>query len=119
YKAFVGHAFPPNMPKRTVNASHWYDIKVLRTKEFDYPDAAIAAVRDGYVMELARIDAAGRTLDSSGAPTLIGECGIPFDLAEGAAYAAWARGERGPEVWARQIVAQSLMYDALDRLLLS
>jgi hypothetical protein len=119
YKAFVGHAFPQGMPKRTVNASHWYDITVLRTKEFNYPDATIAAVRDGYVMELARIDAAGRTLDASGAPTLIGECGIPFDLADGAAYAAWARGERGPEVWRRQIVAQSLMYDALDRLLLS
>jgi hypothetical protein len=117
YKAFVGHAFPPGMPKRAVNASHWYDIQVLRTKEFEYPD--IAAVGDRYVTELRTIDAAGRTLDRAGAPTLIGECGIPFDLANGAAYAAWARGERGREVWSKQIVAQSLMYDALDRLLLS
>jgi hypothetical protein len=50
---------------------------------------------------------------------LIGEFGIPFDLADGAAYAAWARGERGREHWSSQFVAQSLMYDALDRLLLS
>jgi hypothetical protein len=117
YKAFAGHAFPQGMPKRTVNASHWYDITVLRTKEFEYSD--IAAVGDRYVTELRTIDAAGRTLDRAGAPTLIGECGIPFDLENGAAYAAWARGERGREVWSKQIVAQSLMYDALDRLLLS
>ena len=117
------------MPVRTVNASHWYDITVLRTKEFEYPDAVdpctglpgagSVAVRDRYVTELATIDAAGRTLDPSGAPTLIGECGIPFDLADGAAYAAWARDERGREHWSSQLVAQSLMYDALDRLLLS
>jgi hypothetical protein len=129
YKAFVGHAFPPEMPKRTVNASHWYDITLLRTKEFEYPGAvdrqtglpgpSSAAVRDRYVVELGTIDAAGRTLDRNGAPTLIGECGIPFDLADGGAYAAWARGERGRAVWGGQIVAQSLMYDALDRLLLS
>jgi hypothetical protein len=129
YKAFVGHAFPRGMPKRTVNASHWYDITVLRTKEFEYPDAVdaqsglpgtgSAAVRERYVAELQTIDAAGRTLDRAGAPTLIGECGIPFDLANGAAYDAWARGERGRAVWGKQIVAQSLMYDALDRLLLS
>jgi hypothetical protein len=117
YKAFVGRPFPQGMPKRTVNASHWYDIQVLRTKEFEYSD--IAAVRDRYVTELRTIDAAGRTLDRAGAPTLIGECGIPFDLENGAAYAAWARGERGRDVWSKQIVAQSLMYDALDRLLLS
>jgi hypothetical protein len=117
YKAFVGQAFPQGMPKRTVNASHWYDITVLRTKEFEYSD--IAAVGDRYVAELRTIAAAGRTLDRDGAPTLIGECGIPFDLANGAAYAAWERGERGPEVWSKQIAAQALMYDALDRLLLS
>ena len=129
YKAFVGHAFPQGMPKRTVNASHWYDITVLRTKEFEYPEAVdprsglpgtgSAAVRDRYVGELRTIDAAGRTLDQAGAPTLIGECGIPFDLAGGAAYAGWARGERERTVWGKQVVAQSLMYDALDRLLLS
>jgi hypothetical protein len=117
YQAFVGDAFPIGMPTRTVNASHWYDITVLRTKEFEYSD--LAAVRERYVTELATIDAAGRTLARAAAPTLIGECGIPFDLAEGAAYAAWARGERGREHWSKQLVAQSLMYDALDRLLLS
>lgn len=112
-----------------MNASHWYDITVLRTKEFPYPDAVdagsglprpgAAAIRERYVKEMRTIAAAGRTLSERGAPTLIGECGIPFDLENGAAYKSWSSGERSRVPWGKHIVAQSLMYDALDRLLLS
>jgi hypothetical protein len=49
----------------------------------------------------------------------LGECGILFDLDDGAAYRAWTDGDRSQTPWSKQLLAQSLMYDALDRLLLS
>jgi hypothetical protein len=129
YKAFAGKSFPLDMPERCVNASHWYDVTVLRTKTFPYADAidteaavpgpAAGAVLDRYVKEMATVARAGETLGPDGAPTLIGECGIPFDLDGGAAYEAWRQGDRSSAPWAQHIVAQTLMYDALDRLLLS
>ncbi len=54
-----------------------------------------------------------------GAPALIGEFGIPYDLDEGAAFAAWARGERDPAIWDKHSLLLGLMYDALDTLLLN
>jgi hypothetical protein len=53
-----------------------------------------------------------------GAPTLIGEFGIPYDLDAGAAYDAWRRGSRDPAVWSKHVAALDLMYGALDELLL-
>ena len=128
FKAFTRGAFPRDMPKRSVNANHWYDITVLGTKRFDAPGAVsadglpgpgAAAVRDRYVRELATIAGVAESLSPTGAPTLIGELGIPFDLDEGSAYHAWRSGDRSRAVWSKHVVAQSLMYDALDRLLLS
>ena len=49
-------------------------------------------------------------------PTLVGEFGIPFDLDGGAAYEAWARGDRTDGPWEGQITALDLMYNALDNL---
>lgn len=62
-----------------------------------------------------------RTAEASrhGAPALIGEFGIPYDLDEGAAFAAWARGERDPAIWDKHSLLLGLMYDALDTLLLN
>jgi hypothetical protein len=126
-RVFAGHGFPPGMPTRTVNASHWYDLATLGGKRFnprelrDAPDARVAekAVTDRFTSQLANIAKAADTLGPDGAPTLIGEFGIPFDLDEGAAYAAWATGDRSPAPWAKHVLAQSLMYDAMDRLFLS
>jgi hypothetical protein len=105
-----------------VNASHWYDIATLVSKKFDHAgvDATAAAkLRERYVQELSVIAAAGDTLSPDGAPALIGEFGIPYDLDEGAAYAAWAAGDRSDTPWIKHTLALRLMYDALDRLLLN
>ncbi len=119
--------FPPDMPPRTVNASHWYDITTLGLKRFaprelrtaPTPQEGRRAVRDRYVRDLSHLVRASQLLGRSGAPTLVGEFGIPFDLNEGAAYAAWILGDRSDEPWAQHELAQSLMYDAMDRLMIS
>ena len=95
----MGEGFPP-VPERTVNASHWYDIVTLSTKTFMYPTSinpftmktlnGAGEIEDHYARQLGRIKEAGRSIPG-GAPTLIGEFGIPFDLDGAAAYAAWAK----------------------------
>ena len=128
FEAAKGRGFPEGCPERTVNASHWYDITALVTKRFS-PERmrhvlsgrvreGEQAIEDGYADELGRLVEAGDRLNG-GAPTLIGECGIPYDLNDAAAFAAWADGKREPEIWSAQATALDLMYNALDRLLLS
>lgn len=127
YGAAAGRHFPQPMPERWVNASHWYDTATLHLKTFDpydswdfvsgVKDSSPDAVRERFVKQLrGRAELAARF--PAGVPTLIGEFGIPFDLGEGAAYEAWARGERDESLWSKHIAALDLMYDALDRLLL-
>lgn len=118
YILLQGRGFPSDMPARTVNANHWYDIEVLRTKTFD-PDAPRAPVADRYAFQLGYLRAMGEGLGERGGPTLIGEFGIPYDLNDGEAFERWAAGERDPEVWRAHSAALELMYDAMDRLLLS
>ena len=128
FDGMLGHGFPAGCPERTINASHWYDITALMTKRFSSERMTHAitgsvregeqAIEDGYVAELSRLKAIGDTLNG-GAPTLIGECGIPYDMNSAEAYAAWAAGDRDPEIWAEQTSALDLMYNAFDRLLLS
>ncbi|HEY4126081.1 MAG TPA: hypothetical protein VGM36_15770, partial [Rhizomicrobium sp.] len=125
FRAFAG--FPTGMPARTVNASHWYDIATLGLKRFDprelrnaaSPEEGRRAVRDRFVSALSHFTGASETLGPHGAPTLIGEFGIPFDLNEGEAYGAWAAGDHSDAPWAQHELAQSLMYDAMDRLMIS
>lgn len=109
-----GHGFGA-LPERAVNANHWYDLRTLSLKTFDLafdPDRT----RERYIRQLAQVRQTG---EDAGVPTLLGEFGIPYDLNGGEAYAAWSRGERGPGIWAAHERALSLMYDALDALLLS
>lgn len=105
--------FPEKLPERTVNASHWYDARLLHTKDYDAgADPAETAAR--YVRQLDYFRRESEAFDG-GAPTLIGEFGIPYDLDGGEAYAAWDRGERSG-VWAKHEAALTAMYDALDQL---
>jgi len=127
FRAFAGTGFAPGAPERTVNASHWYDIQTLGLKRFrprelrDNPDDAAAqeAVAGKYTAQLAHITKLADGLSAESAPTLIGEFGIPFDLEEGEAYAAWASGDRSSKPWRSHELALSLMYEAMDRLLIS
>jgi hypothetical protein len=128
FAAMRGATMPPGCPERTVNASHWSDLATLVTKRFD-PVSAVAvligrirpgpfAIEQGYTDGLTRIRSIGDSLNG-GAPTLVGEFGIPVDMNDADAYSQWAQGDRGDTVWERQITALQLTYNALDRLLLS
>ena len=128
FAALTGSDFPEGCPERLVNASHWYDLSALVTKSFT-PERMVhvltgavhegeAAIQASYEAELGRIKAAGDRLHG-GAPTLIGECGIQYDLNGGEAYRRWAAGERGDDLWSAHETALDLMYNALDALLLS
>jgi hypothetical protein len=127
FRAFAGEGFAPGAPERTVNASHWYDIQTLGSKRFrprelrENPGDPVAqdAVAGKYTAQLAHIAKLGETLAAEGAPTLIGEFGIPFDLEQGEAYAAWASGDRSSKPWRSHELALRLMYEAMDRLLIS
>src|SRR5579872_2187265 len=128
FAAFAGSKFPPDTPRNTVNASHWYDVAMLASKTFnpnlsldlgsDAMAAEAAQIQERYTRQLARIGAMTDTLHG-GAPTLIGECGIQFDLNGAEAYRAFHCGDRSDAPWTPHIIALDLMYNALDALLIS
>jgi hypothetical protein len=126
YSAYTGGPFPADMPAHSVNASHWYDSSTLYTKKFS-PDSAFDfttgtmlygrdAIKASYVKQMSDVAHLAECFSPNGAPTLIGEFGIPFDLDEGAAFKAWAKGKRGEEVWDMHTQALTLMYEAMDQL---
>ena len=128
FAALRGVGFPDGCPERTVNASHWYDVTALVTKRFDGVSSTsvisgethegAAAIEAGYVGELRRLRELGEALNG-GAPSLVGEFGIPYDMNDAQAYRRWADGERGSDIWEAQTAALTLMYNALDALLMS
>ena len=122
-----GRTYPSQLPEATAVAGHWYDITALATSSFEPGDHTDLLTRERasnrwelgriYVRQLRLLKAAASALPQ-GAPVLVGEFGLPFNLDNGASYTAWAQGERGPEVWRKQSDALDLMYDAMDELLL-
>ena len=123
---FIGRVYPREMPPASVNAPHWYDLANLTTKTFNIDDhidpfarrrlCGAAEVRESYRQGL---EARKRLADGFGGPSLIGEIGVQFDIDDAASYSAWAAGERGPKVFAKQALMLGLMADALDALKLS
>ena len=109
----AGRHFPRQLPERTVNASHWYDVRTLYLKRFE-PRNGLEAEAARYRHELGGIASAADSFPG-GAPTLIGEFGIPYDLDGGSDYADWAAGRRDG-LWQQHEAALDAMYDALDAL---
>ena len=128
FGAMSGRAFPASMPAQSVNASHWYDVTLLVTKQFDSAlsvdllsgehSRGVPAIGARYQRQLAAVIALADAVPS-GMPTLIGKFSIPYDLDDGAAYTAWAGGQRDDSIWHKHTLALALMYDALDALHLS
>jgi hypothetical protein len=98
-----------------VNASHWYDLLTLTKKHYNPSTALVWGsmravegeenVRKSYADQIAAIVAHSAHLPG-GAPTLVGEFGLPFDLDGGSAYRT---GDFTPHTR-----ALSSYYDALD-----
>ena len=128
FSGFFGPAFPAGTPPNSVNANHWYDVFILATKTFspnfslDVMTGEIATaaedIQSRYERQLGKIARMSETVNR-GAPTLIGECGIPFDLNGAEAYRTFAAGDRSDTPWTAQIIALDLMYNALDTLLIN
>lgn len=118
--AATGRTFPKTMPAKTINASHWYDVGLLWSKRIDteQDEAARTKTRNRYGLELAFLRSLADRING-GAPTLIGEFGVPYDLNDGESFSRWEKGERGADIWKPQALALELTYDAMDMLLLS
>lgn len=125
--AFIrGHHFPEKMPPNSVNASHWYDVSMLYHKALNldnYVDLLTGETVHGvqdvtrhYIRQLSARKAEAERF--GGAPTLIGEFGIPYDLDHGTGYEAWREGRRD-EAFQPHAQALGMMYDALDALKLN
>lgn len=121
-------AFPRDLPERTVNAGHCYDVTTLLFKKFFYPigmnliDGKVRIGRKGfqadYEKQFNKVIAQSKKVNG-GCPTLIGEFGIPYDLNNGKAYQSHAAGDHFDKPWRAHTLALDLMYNALDALLLS
>ena len=79
---------------------------------------AAEQIQARYERQLGKFARMSETVNG-GAPTLIGECGIPFDLNGAEAYRAFQAGDRSDTPWTPHIVALDLMYNALDTLLIN
>lgn len=105
---------------RVVHAAHWYDGLTLLTKTYipnmgvDYVSGGLVAgrrrVRRSFARQLGHLKLEAEE-HLGGAPTLIGEFGIPFDLRGGRAYRT---GDFGQQVQALDDTFQALEANLLS-----
>ncbi|MCC5815807.1 MAG: cellulase family glycosylhydrolase [Leptospira sp.] len=115
--------FKIDLPKNSVNASHWYDFTTLFFKKFNYPITVDPLLKKPVVgrkniqkMYERQLTGLKNASIKQNCPTLIGEFGIPFDLQSGKAYREWKKGNRNPSIWKKHILALDIMYNAIDHL---
>ena len=121
-------AFPKNLPEKTVNAGHCYDVTTLLLKRFNgslgfnllkgKPRIGRKGFQKDFVEQFSEVKKQSE-VSGGGCPTLIGEFGIPFDMNRAKSYKAFRRGDHSGKPWIAQINALDLLYNALDELLLS
>jgi hypothetical protein len=119
---------PEGIPENSVNSTHWYDLATLVLKRFlgwatydhlsNRPAFGLKGIERMYRRQLGLISDASKKIPG-GVPSLVGEFGIPFDLAGGKAYRRWAKGKRGPGIWKSHVTALDAMYNTLDALMLN
>ena len=126
----------PNIPAsfdsggltNAVNATHWYDGMTLFTQTWkSYLSVDVRTRRpllgyrnifNAHVSQLAHIKQLGvERMDN--APTLIGECGIPYNMNNGASYNDVGRQGRGEEAFGQQLAAMNHTISCLEENLLS
>ncbi|MEJ2211117.1 MAG: hypothetical protein P8129_19040, partial [Anaerolineae bacterium] len=105
---------------RVVHAAHWYDGLTLLTKTYipnmgvDYASGGLVVgrrrVRRSFARQLGQLKTEAEE-HLGGAPTLLGEFGIPFDLRGGRAY---DRGDFGQQVQALDDTFQALEANLLS-----
>lgn len=105
---------------QAVNASHWYDVLTLISKQFNpeytidwatkQPITGKEAVVQAFADQLGHLKQIGKD-QMGGIPTVIGEFGIPFDLDEKRAY------QSGD--FSTHVQALDYYYDAMDANLLN
>ncbi|ETW00813.1 hypothetical protein, variant 1 [Aphanomyces invadans] len=118
---FMAAPFPTISIPRSVNATHWYDGITLFFRVWlpwftvnmhtPWPVFGRKRVRVSHVNALSAIKATTTRCMPSDTPTLIGECGIPFNLNDGAAYET---GDFQPQVDAMDNTISSLETNVLN-----
>jgi len=128
FRAFLGNKLEFDLPKNLeplVNASHWYDIITLATKNamtklnFDLinrkPITGEENIQKLFIQQLKLVKSISEALPGT-PPTLIGEFGLPYDLNNKVGYKKF---KKNPEkAWKTHTTALKMYYNALDANLL-
>ncbi|MCP4761365.1 MAG: glycoside hydrolase family 5 protein [archaeon] len=121
------HHWPDKMPTKTVDAFHWYDLTQLGLKRFLWPlniDLVrmkpvwgINGIQKMYISQMEGHIKLAEKVNNGNCPLLLGEFGISMDMSNRKAFKNWKK--KGYKVFKKHDKILDLMYNALDKLLLS
>ena len=128
FRVFMGDKLDYNLPRTlepVVNASHWYDIITLATKNamtkfnLDFITRKTVTgeenVQNLFVNQLKTVRSIAQALPGN-PPSLVGEFGLPYDLNNKIGYKKF---KKDPEkAWSIHTTALNMYYNALDANLL-